>query len=230
MEKILNFFPDMLRKSIKENLFESVEEIRIRTGKPIILKNYQQERVINYLTTSEGILQILQKICDNSIYSYQNQICNGFITVKGGHRVGLVGSAVIENNRITNIKYISGLNFRIARQVIGCSNEIMKDILNYDENRIYNTLIISPPGLGKTTILRDAIRNISNGINGFRGITVGIVDERGEIAAMHNGIPQNDIGIRTDVMDNVPKYLGLGMLIRSMAPKVIAADEIRRRK
>ena len=97
-----------------------------------------------------------------------------------------------------------------------------------DDNTIYNTIIVSPPGRGKTTILRDAVRNLSNGINsiGFKGINVGVVDERGEIAAMYKGIPQNDLGKRTDILDNVSKNIGMKMLIRSMAPKIIVADEI----
>lgn len=105
---------------------------------------------------------------------------------------------------------------------------MIKYVINEEENTIYNTLIVSPPGVGKTTILRDLIRKLSNGIEqiGYLGMNIGVVDERGEIAAMYRGIPQNDVGIRTDVLDNVTKAIGLNMLIRSMAPKVIVADEI----
>ena len=141
---------------------------------------------------------------------------------------GITGNVVLQEGKIININYISSLNFRVAKQIIGCSNKILKYLIDNDNNTIFNTLIASPPGVGKTTILRDLIRKISTGIDtlGFNGITVGVVDERGEIAAMYKGIPQNDVGIRTDVMDNVPKSIGMKMLIRSMAPKVIAADEI----
>ncbi|MFR2534651.1 MAG: hypothetical protein ACLTEH_05745 [Clostridia bacterium] len=150
------------------------------------------------------------------------------MTMQGGHRVGITGNVVMKEGKINNINYISGLNFRIAKQVLGCSNKILKHVLNIEEQNIYNTLIVSPPGAGKTTILRDLIRKISNGIDqiSFPGLNVGLVDERGEVAAMYRGVPQNDIGIRTDVLDNVPKAMGMTMLIRSMAPKVIAADEI----
>ena len=134
----------------------------------------------------------------------------------------------MKEGQVINISHIYSLNFRIAKQIIGCSDVIMPYIINTVENTIFNTIILSPPGRGKTTLLRDSIRNLSNGIRkiGFKGINVGVVDERGEIAAMYHGIPQNDIGIRTDVIENVSKSKGMEILIRSMAPEVIACDEI----
>ena len=190
----------------------------MRVNKPIILKRNTCEKIINYNVNIEDILQTLELICDNSIYSFQNQICNGFITICGGHRVGIVGTAVMENEKVVNINYISSLNFRIAREVIGCSNILIKHIV---DKEISNTLIVSPPGGGKTTILRDLVRNISN-----NGKTVGVVDERGEIAAMYKGIAQNNLGIRTDIIENIPKQIGIKMLVRSMTPDVVVADEI----
>ena len=120
------------------------------------------------------ILQIVERLCNNSIYAYKNQICEGFLTLKGGHRVGITGTAVVENKKVINLKYITSLNFRIARQVIGCSNKILNEVLDMENQTIHTTLIVSPPGMGKTTILRDTIRNISNGIPNinFYGKTV----------------------------------------------------------
>lgn len=234
IHNILRCFPVKVSKEIdkfflSENInLNLLEEIRIRVNRPILIKIGQEEKKIEHIITTEEILETLQHICDNSIYTYQSQICNGYITMQGGHRIGITGNAIIKEGKVTNINYVSSLNFRIAKQVLGASNKVIKYVINEEENSIYTTLIVSPPGVGKTTILRDLIRKLSNGIEqiNYHGINIGLVDERGEIAAMYRGIPQNDIGTRTDVLDNVTKAIGMTMLIRSMSPKVIVADEI----
>lgn len=234
IEEILRYFPTNINRILIDTLEqnrkieENLQEIRIRIGRPIILKTLQADIIIQYAITQTEILQILEKLCENSIYAYRNQICEGYITVKGGHRVGIVGTAIVENEKVINVKYVTSLNFRIARQILNCSNKIIKEVVDVQNQTVYNTLIVSPPGKGKTTMLRDLIRRISNGIEeiNFKGKTCGIVDERGELAAMHKGIPQNDIGVRTDVVENVGKSKGMKMLIRSMAPEIIACDEI----
>lgn len=226
LEIVLEYLPLNIRKFIIEK--ENIEEIRLRSNKPLALKIGQEMRMIEHIVSQQEIMQSFERICENSVYSYRRQICDGYITIKGGNRVGIVGSAVVDNEKVININYISSLNFRIAKQRIGCSNKIIKDIIDFKNNNIYNTLIVSPPGCGKTTLLRDIVRNVSDGINaiGFKGKTVGVVDERGEIAAMYKGIPQNDIGVRTDVIDNMPKPEAMRMLVRSMSPDIIACDEI----
>lgn len=152
----------------------------------------------------------------------------GFVTIKGGHRVGISGSCVIEKSKVININYVYSLNFRIAKEIIGCSKNILNEIINVELDTIYNTLIVSPPGCGKTTILRDLIRSLSSGSKEykFKAINVGIIDERGEISALFRGIPQNDIGTKVDILENVSKSIGMKMIVRSLAPKVVVADEI----
>lgn len=218
----VNFFKD------KNEIVNQINEIRFRTNRPILLKLRDTDLILQYNISQTEILQTLERLCENSIYAYKNQICDGFITVCGGHRVGITGSCVVENGKIINIKYISSLNFRISREILNCSNKVLKEIIDIENKTIYNTIIVSPPGKGKTTILRDLIRQLSNGIEtiNFNGKVCGVVDERGEIAAMHKGIPQNDIGIRTDIVENVNKKQGIHMLVRTMAPEIIACDEI----
>ena len=169
IEEILRYFSrniyNLIMKKLneKENLKNKITEIRIRVGKPIILKTRNKDIIINYKIDPEEILDLLGRICENSIYAYKNQICEGFLTIKGGHRIGITGTVIIEDNKIININYISSLNCRIAREVIGCSKKILNEVLDIENHTIFNTVIVSPPGKGKTTILRDLIRNLSNG-------------------------------------------------------------------
>lgn len=161
MQGILNYFSQNISQILKRNFegqpienINTLEEIRIRSNATIALKYTQSQEILRERIKYEDILQSLQIMCDNSIYSYQNEICNGYITVKGGHRVGITGNCVIENGKVININYISGLNFRIARQVLGCSNKALEYILKIKENTIYNTLIVSPPGVRKNHITK----------------------------------------------------------------------------
>ena len=216
---------DVVNKYLNDDV---IQEIRIKVGKPIILNLSYGEKILEYKTKVEDLKFMMAKISNYSLYAFEEEIKQGYITLKGGHRIGISGSVVQTDGKITKINYISNLNFRIARQIIGASNEILRYIINMEENSIYNTLIASSPGAGKTTILRDVVRRLSDGIDqiNFKGKTISLVDERGEIAAVYKGVPQNDIGVRTDVMDNVDKSIGMRLLIRSMSPEIIVADEI----
>ena len=233
-KNVLMYMGGNIRKAIEkadDNIFESAREIRLRAGRPVIIctgkgdvfLNDTGETVIEreaFKPTVRDIALTAEILGGYSLYAFDEEIKNGFITIEGGHRAGLCGRAVTENGDIKTLRNISSINLRIARQINGCSDRILKYIT--DGNSIYNTLIVSPPGGGKTTVLRDLIRNISGGL----GLTVGVCDERSEIAATYMGMAQNDLGTRTDVIDGCPKAQGIYMLLRSMAPKVIAADEI----
>ena len=229
MKQVLEYMSKNIKEEIEKYLqqnSEDIEEIRLRTNKPIVVKTASNNEISEHIVTTEELLQTFQKVCEHSIYSYQKQICEGYITIRGGHRVGITGSCVVEAGKIINIKYISSLNFRIAREKKEASNKILKYVIA--NGHVANTLIASKPGCGKTTILRDLVRAISTGIPEYNlnGKTCGIVDERGEIAAMFKGVPQNDLGILSDVIENSTKSQGMRMLIRSMAPEIIACDEI----
>lgn len=226
-EEIIGIFPNKIGDLLKDRFFnEQIYEIRIKIEKPILIYSKCGESIINYIPSRDEIKSMIQKISSYSLYAYEEDIRQGFITIKGGHRIGIAGECVIENGEVKTIRNISSLNIRICREIIGCSDKIIKFIVS--ENRIYNTIIISPPKCGKTTILRDTARNISNGIPSMRikGRKVVVIDERSEIGACHFGIPQSDLGIRTDVLDNCLKREGLIMAIRSLSPEVLICDEI----
>ncbi|MFW2487599.1 stage III sporulation protein AA [Clostridium chromiireducens] len=226
-EEIIGIFPLKISNILKDRLYkEQIYELRIKVGKPILVYSKSGESIINYIPTKEDMKSVMQKISNYSLYAYEEDIRQGFITIKGGHRIGIAGECVMEKGEVKTIRNISSVNIRICREIIGCSDKVMKYITS--NHRIYNTIIISPPKCGKTTILRDIARNISNGISslGVYGKKVVVVDERSEIGACYFGIPQSDLGIRTDVLDNCLKREGLIMAIRSLSPEVLICDEI----
>jgi len=226
-QEMIKYFPKELKEEIESVDLQEIEEIRLRVNQNVLLKFSNREKLLSYVVNSKSMQDLLERMCENSIYSYQEQIREGYIVLNNGNRVGITGNAVVIDGKITHLSYISSMNIRIAREIKGCSNKILPYVLS-SSGTIGNTLIVSPPGRGKTTLLRDLIRNLSNGINEYnwKGATISVVDERGEIAAMNQGVAKKDVGIRTDVIDHIKKDTGMRMLIRSMAPEIIAADEI----
>lgn len=224
---------------VDTEILDNLEEIRLRAKKPLMVFYNNTDWFITtsgkltkdikdaYVVMQQEILKSMELMSENSVYAYQDEIKSGYLTLRGGHRVGLCGKVIMQEGQIRNIKDFNGLNIRVAKEIRGCSEHIIKYI-NKSNVDIYNTLIIGPPQCGKTTILRDVARLISSGddSSNFSGLKVGIVDERSEIAACCKGIPQNDVGFRTDVMDGCPKTLGMEMLLRSMSPNIIITDEI----
>lgn len=226
-EEIVAIFPLRIGGLLKERLLkEEIYEFRIKIGQPILVYSKYGESIVNYIPTKEDMKSMIQRISNYSLYAYEEDIRQGFITIKGGHRIGIAGECVMEKGEVKTIRNISSINVRICREVIGCSDKVMKYIAS--SHRVYNTIIISPPKCGKTTILRDIARNISNGVSslGINGRKVVVIDERSEIGACHFGIPQSDLGIRTDVLDNCLKKEGLIMAIRSLSPEILICDEI----
>ncbi|NLL82428.1 MAG: stage III sporulation protein AA [Tissierellia bacterium] len=225
--------------SLLPNIFKkNIEEIRLRVNCPLSIYSMGRDYFVSkdggvFDDPKDGLMidykqinKTFQILCNYSIYALAEEVKKGFITIKGGHRVGIGGKIVYDNFGIESIKNISSLNFRIAREKKGISNEVIKYLLRGDE--FLNTLIISPPQCGKTTLLRDIIRNLSNGMkeHNFRGFKIGLIDERSEIAGVYNGVPQKDIGVRTDVLDSCVKSSGIMIMIRAMSPDIIAVDEI----
>ena len=232
-EEILEVLPRRIQTLLKKAGldFEKMQEIRMRIGRPLQIVYDGQGWFLNddgewsksphraCMITENQMKEAVGYMAEYSMYAFQEELKQGFLTVRGGHRIGVAGKTILEQQQIKGMKYISSLNIRIAHEKKECSRKILPYL--FSGNRICHTLIISPPGCGKTTLLRDLIRKLSNG-----GSMVGVIDERGEIGASYMGIPQNDVGIQTDLLDSCPKAEGILMMIRSMAPQVIAVDEI----
>ncbi len=239
-EEILRMFPQDMRKRWEQVAMQAdgLQEIRLRVNVPAAVWIDNREwfvdtegRLVNRWP-QEGVCRpeeldaILKHLCQYSVYAFADEIRQGFLTIQGGHRIGLSGQVILEKeNKIRNLKYIRYLNIRIAHEIKGVADGILPYL--YDEQgQAFNTLLISPPGCGKTTMLRDMIRHLSNGTVYGKGMNVSVVDERSEIAGSYLGIAQNDVGIRTDVLDGCPKQEGMMLLIRAMSPQVLAVDEL----
>lgn len=200
---------------------EICEEIRLRAGQPAYaLWNSEEHKLGDYIVSQNNLQEILSRASRYSVHSYSESIAQGFLPLDGGHRLGVCGTAIIKDGNISGIRTISSLNLRIARQYIGCADSLIPHIF-FKNGRPKSVLILSPPAYGKTTILRDLIRQVSN-----KNIRTSIADERGELSAMHQGVAQFDLGLHTDIIEQAPKAQAVMLLLKTMSPQVIALDEI----
>ena len=230
MEELLKKLPPVLAEEIWRACRETgagespsePEEIHLTAGRPVRLKEAGRERALSYVVSQPELERIFAGLLEHSVYARQEELSKGFLTLRGGNRVGVCGRTVLENGTVHTVRELSSLNLRRAKAFPGMAAGIAPALLA-PGGRPYSTLIVSPPGCGKTTLLRDLIRCFSEA--GFR---VGLCDERSEVAGSWRGIPSFDVGPSTDVLDGCPKGEGMVMLLRSMGPDIIAADEIGR--
>ena len=216
-----------------------LQEIRFRIGRPVLFYIDGEEwfatedgslqktlqPALQWIASRKEILQIIQHICRYSMYAYEEELGKGFISTAFGCRVGVAGEVLMgTDGSVKNIRCISSLNIRVAHEAKGIAGVVLPYL--YEEKKLCSTLLISPPGCGKTTLLRDIIRMVSDGNRLAGGMTVGVVDERSELAGCCDGIAVNDLGMRTDILDGCLKAAGMLMLLRSMAPDVVAVDEL----
>lgn len=239
-DELLKIFSIKLRNILGKITidFGKLQEIRLRMNAPLLIIYENKEYFVTndatlvnspsqaILITKNEIRETMEYISNYSLYAFEEEIKQGFITISGGHRIGITGKTIVENDLIKGMKHISFINIRMAHQIKGCANQVLPFLINEKGKGIYHTLIISPPRCGKTTLLRDVIRQLSDGSKYLSGMSIGVVDERSEIGACYMGTPQNELGIRTDILDCCPKAKGMMMLIRSMSPQIIAVDEI----
>ena len=237
--ELIRLFPGRTRSFWNRVLTKEkdLEEIRLRAGKPILLKFHTHESFVDpngnltfdlkksQCISAEEMEEIVLHNCEYSLYSKADEIKKGFITTEGGHRIGVSGQVILdETDHIKNLKEITFINIRIAHEIKGAADTLIPYL--YENGEFLNCLILAPPGNGKTTILRDCIRQISDGNEFAKGLTVGVVDERLELSGSYRGVPSINLGIRTDVLAGCNKAIGMLYLIRTMAPKVIALDEL----
>lgn len=237
-DELIKIFSKNLRQILSQIQvdFDRVQEIRLRIHAPLIMVYDGSEFYVTetgrlcksvqeaFIISKNELRETMEYVSNYSLYAFEEEMKQGFITIQGGHRIGIAGKTIVDGNGIKTMKFISFINVRLSHQIKGCASSVIPYL--FENGQILHTLIISPPRCGKTTLLRDIIRQISNGTSLVSGINVGVVDERSEIGACYQGIPQNELGIRTDILDCCPKAKGMMMLIRTMSPQVIAVDEV----
>lgn len=224
--EIRNILPARFRKPFDQALSNRdwLQEVRFRIGQRVELQVGGKRIFCGEKVDRSDMKEMLEYISGYSLYAFEEEISQGFLTIPGGHRVGVAGQVVMEKGKVKNIRNISFINIRVSREIKGCGERILHYIR--EDNHLYHTLIISPPGCGKTTLLRDIVRLLSGKEQDEQGKNVTVVDERSEIAGCFRGVPQNDLGCRTDVLDGCSKSEGMMMAVRSLAPEVVVVDEI----
>ena len=218
-------------RGLPGSVLAAVEEIRLRTGRPLAVTVAGRAVPAGNLVVEAADMQAcVELISASSLYALEEELRRGFLTLPGGHRVGLAGQAVLSDGKVRALKHLAGLNIRVAREVKGVAAPLVPHLYDRKTDRIRHTVLVSPPGGGKTTVLRDLVRLLSEGVSSLRlpGRAVGLVDERSEVAGCYRGVARLDVGPNTDVLDNCPKAQGLMMFLRSMGPRVLATDEIGR--
>ncbi len=226
--EVLNILPYAWGSKLS-HLAGNCYEIRLRVGQPLVLRVDSKYLAVAEIVINSSVLQtIIQNICQSSYYAYQNELKLGYFTIEGGHRVGLAGQVIVKDNEVLRIKNFSSLNIRIAREVKGAAHRLLDYCFDKANKSLYSTLIIAPPGGGKTTMLRDLARLCSSGLTEINlpSYQVSVIDERSEIASSYSGQPQLDIGTNTDVLDSCPKSLGAMMMLRAMGPEILVVDEL----
>ena len=213
---IEKYFPLKFKSAIKRaELKEGLTEVRVRVKKPIIFKYGNFAEISDDITERKDIDEIISYMSLSSLYAYKDEMKMGYITLCGGHRAGLCGKCVEKQGEGTFIKDITSINIRIAREIDGVSFKFISKMIDK------NVLVISPPGCGKTTFLRDSAKYLSK-----MGYNVGIVDERCEISPYSEQKFVFDLGINTDVLSGYNKADGMIMMLRTMNPDIIITDEI----
>ncbi|EDL62687.1 stage III sporulation protein AA [Bacillus sp. SG-1] len=234
MEEILSIVPTAIAEKIiamPTHIQPLIEEIRIRIDRPLEVTARGIPYFLPYVVTKKDGEQLINKLANHSFYTLEEELKRGYITIEGGHRVGLAGKVILDGGKVKAIRHLASFNIRVAREAIGIAAPLIPSLY---KNRWKHTMIIGAPQTGKTTMLRDIARIVSTGFPEesipIPPYKVGIVDERSEIAGCVHGVPQLQFGPRIDVLDACPKAEGMMMLIRSMSPDVIIVDEIGRRE
>ncbi|HEY3314772.1 MAG TPA: stage III sporulation protein AA [Bacillota bacterium] len=230
--QVLPLLADGLRvalSGVDSSFLAGLEEIRLRVGRPLHLVGTAGEVFLsNVVVSAADFRSTVELITGSSLYALEEELRNGYITLSGGHRVGLAGRAVVEDGRVRTLKHLGGLVIRVSREFPGAGARVLEVIWPPGRERPCSALVVSPPRAGKTTVLRDLARSMSLGGPGRPGLKVVIVDERSEIAGCFEGVPQKDVGPRTDVLDACPKAAGMMMALRALGPEVLVADEVGR--